>query len=330
MDWPRAKTILIIAFLLLDLYLAYLLFYLPGFDKVKTEVTAADLAALVTLGRHYNVELATQPKPMVVGRLSPILINKIRLDEAVAIALAQRWLGDASQESKQDNGLQFISGSKTLTISQANPYFYTLTYTDASPIVESEPQTKEEAIATARLWLEEYLGAPQVAEYQVNMAVADPKLEDGYVVEFSRVHKGYPIFADSYRLHVQGQQIVSFTAKQAHIGEVQRSRKTIVSADQAVRRYLARLGVPQEEQISILDLSLGYDAPTDPEAAGELRPVWRFYLAGNQEVVIPADHVFWEEKGGNTRQNIVKYYGLITKRENYLVLPQLGMLSSVM
>lgn len=299
MDWPKAKNVLIIGFLLLDIYLGYLLFYLPGAGAIQTTLTNADLEALVVLSQHFNVKLAANPQPMSVKPLPLLAINEVSLDETMAEDLAARWLGEDAEETKQENGLLFTSGQKELLISQESPYFYTMAYQDGTQPPSLDSYTRQEAITAARNFLTEYLGETAMLDYQVNMAVAASSSEVGYIIEISRTHKGVPVFLDSYRLLVQNGLIVSFTAKQTQIGETQRTSLPLVSAEQVVRRYLARLGVPQAEEITIHDLSLGYGIGVEAGQRQEIEPVWRFYLsgAGESEVIIPAAHVYWENPG---------------------------------
>lgn len=299
MDWPKAKTVLIIGFFILDLYLGYLLFYLPGVGAIQTTLTNTDLEALVVLSRHYNVDLAARPQPMSVKPLPLVAIDEVSLDETMAENLAALWLGETVQETKQENGLLFTRGEKELALSQGSPYFYTVEYRDATTPPTLVSYTRQEAILDARGFLTEHLGEAIMLDYQVSFAVAAPGPEVGYIIEISRTQKGVPIFLDSYRLLVQNGVIVSFTAKQAQIGEAQRTSLPLVSADQVVRRYLARLGVPQTEPITILDLRLGYGVGVEAGERQEIEPVWRFYLAGGEEseIVIPAAHVYWENTG---------------------------------
>lgn len=299
MDWPKAKNVLIVGFLLLDLYLGYLLFYVPRVGSIQTTLTNADLEALVVLSQHFNVKLAARPRPMSVTPLPLLAIGEVSLNETLAADLAVQWLGEAVEEIKQENGLLFTNGQQNLVLSQESPYFYTLDYQDTTPPPNLTSYTRQEAVTAARDFLTEYLGETVMLDYQVNMAVAAPSPEVGYVIEISRTHRGVPVFLDSYRLLVQNGLVVSFTAKQTQIGETQRTSLPLVCADQVVRRYLARLGVPQEQEIVIHDLSLGYGIGVEAGQRQEIEPVWRFYLSGAEEneIVIPAAHVYWENPG---------------------------------
>ncbi len=299
MDWPKAKSVLIISFLLLDLYLAYLLFYQPGGGAIKTTLTDQDLEALSVLSRHFNVELATRPQPMAVRPLPLLQIDKVSLDEQLAESLAARWLGPDWQASKQENGLIFTAGHKSIAFSQDSPYFYCIEYVDAPPEPQGQGGTIQEAAGVAQQFLQQHLGESALTEYKVNMMVASPEVEGSYIIEISRAYEGVPIFLDSYRLTVTNGVVVAFTAKQAAIGEAERAKLPLVSAEQVVRRYLARLGEPQEEKITILDLSLGYGVGVETGERQEIEPVWRFYLAGagESEVIIPAAQAYWERPG---------------------------------
>ncbi|NLW17757.1 MAG: hypothetical protein GX033_09020 [Firmicutes bacterium] len=299
MDWPKAKNVLIIAFLLLDLYLAYLLFYVPGVGAMQTTLTDEDLEALIVLGKHFNVDLATRPQPMSVRPLPLLDIDKVSLDKTLATNLATRWLGAEAQGATQEDGLLFTAGTKKISFSQDNPYFFTLEYADTTPPPSQEDYSIQEAMADAQNFLTEHLGGAVLQDYKVNMAVATPASAGSYVIEISRSNKGIPIFLDSYRLVVNNGLVTAFTAKQAAIGEAQRTSLPLVSAEQVVRRYLARLGVPQEEEITILDLSLGYGVGVETGERQEIEPVWRFYLAGAEEseIFIPAAQVYWERPG---------------------------------
>lgn len=300
MDWPKAKNILIVGFLLLDLYLGYLLFYSPGVGAIQTTVTDADLEALIVLSQNFNVDLAARPQPMSVRPLPLLAINEVSLDETMAENLAARWLGEEFEETKQENGLLFTAGDKSLLLSQSSPYFYTVSYQDDNASSSQGDHTIQQAITAAQDFLTKVLGETAALDYQTNMAVAMPETDGSYIVETTRSHNGVPIFLNSYRILVQNGAIVSFTAKQAETGEAQRTTLPLVSAEQVVRRYLARLGVEQAEEIVVLDLRLGYGVGADAGARHEIEPVWRFFLsdgAEENEVIIPAAHVYWQKQG---------------------------------
>lgn len=299
MDWPKAKNILIVGLLLLDIYLAYLLFYLPGAGAMQTTVTGADLEALIVLSQNFNVDLVARPQPMSVRPLPLLAIDEVSLDETMAEQLATRWLGQEFAEAKQENGLLFTAGQKQLLLSQSSPYFYTVSYQDDSALPNEENHTLQQAMDRAQDFLVEFLGETAALDYQINMSVAVPDTDASYIIEISRSHNGVPIFLDSYRLLVQQGAIVSFTAKQAEIGEAQRTTLPLVSAEQVVRRYLARLGVEQAEQIVVLDLRLGYGVGIHASARHEIEPVWRFLLGGDveeNEVIIPAAQIYWQKQ----------------------------------
>lgn len=300
MNWPKAKTILIIGFLCLNAYLGYLLFYLPSVTAIQTSITATDLDNLVTLSKHYNVDLIAHPQPMKVEPLPALALAEIRLDEYLAESLALLWLGEDAQETKQENALLFTSGQKKLLLSQEHPYFYTIEYQTEEPVSSPLSLSWQEAAAIAETFLLDHLGKDMMRDYEMNLAVADPDYERGFIIEISRMYEGFPVFLDSYRLHVHDGAIASFTAKQADIGEVERPAATLVSAEQAIKRYLAKLGVPQQEVVTVFDLRLGYGVSLAEGGSLALEPVWRFCFSGSEtgETSIEAAHIYWQHGGG--------------------------------
>ena len=296
MDWPRAKTILIISFLVLDLYLAYLLFYVPGLRAAPQQLGTEDIENLMRLSKHYNVELLVFPKPLQVHPLPDIALQELMLDKDAVQTIARLWLGlNYTSTLEEDEALLFEAGERSLRISQASLACYNLQYQDAAADGNDISGTNQEAIATAKDFLAQHLGSEQAAHYQANMVIKNP-MQHGHVVELSRMHKGLPVFMDSYRFLISGGCVSAFTARQASVGKPLGTKQSLVDAQQAMKRYLAQLGTPRQESIAVLDVALGYYLMPNQTDELQMTPVWRFYTTDpmQEEVFIPANQTHWE------------------------------------
>lgn len=293
MDWPKAKTILILGFLLLDLYLAYLLFLVPGAQALPTSLDSIGLRKLGELTSHYNYSLLATPKPLKTGRL-PVLqvtIEPPGQDEVEALVL--NWLGQLVE------GESLANGSTAYTLDERFLYLGnngSLRYEDRSPVPESTIMDRIQVEGLIFTFLEPRIGSDMAKIYQVSLVT---QLPDGaWLVELTRSMFGTPLFADKVRAVVANEQVQSV---ETLIGVRPKAswlapRGTIVTADRAVLRFLAQQAKPREHTAEIIDVRLGYDfANADQQ---ELIPVWRIVTdQGSEEYTVPAGVRYWRSGG---------------------------------
>ncbi|MGI6345468.1 MAG: hypothetical protein ACOX18_10640 [Bacillota bacterium] len=297
MNWPRAKTILIISFLLLDLYLAWHLFWLPR-DQQAYTLTEAELTELRNIAQHFGVELVATPEPLKVAASPALMITQVSLDETAAWDLARPWLGNAADADvtirQQGATWEFQVGSQLVTVGTDEYFAYhEVSWQDESLTPAQQTADQVAAVAAARAFLAVHLGEQAAEAYQPVLVLED-EASQCYLVELVRMVQDLPVFVDAYRCWVNNQQVLRLVGRQAELNSVSEEALAVVGADLAVKRYLAGLSEPLDQPVSILDLRLGYGLV--PAKPGQLQPVWRFYTndPSAPEFTLPAGQWSWE------------------------------------
>lgn len=297
MDWPKAKTILIIGFLLVDLYLAWLL-YAGTRVNVVTKLGPEDVQELATLCRHYGFELVGEPVPLEVGKATNLILAESENQAAAAEAAANTWL-DAGWTVTQAGPATFLyqQGGRSLKVV---PDRYRLEL--SLELAASEPPgtlgTSADSTRLARDFLIMHLGQKEALLYQAGLVTSDQG-KGTSTIEFNRLQQGLPSFMDYYRIRVRGNQVVGFQASQSYAADANGRKQQLVASDRPLTRYLAQAG-RQEEHSQVLDLRLGFGLlPGDDQT---LQPVWRLITADAEqvqtEVLSPAGVRYW---GGGSR-----------------------------
>lgn len=293
MDWPKAKTILIVGFLLVDLYLAWLL-YSGSRVNVVTQLTDDDVQEMVTLCHYYGAELGAEPVPLQVGKATNLALSESKNTAAAADAAATMWLGSGWAMTQPTAGsLLYQLGDCSL---KATPGRYSLELVlQLTPEGSGgQPGNEAESIKLARDFLAEHLGQTEALLYQPGMISSDPA-SGLQLIELNLQQQGLPSFMDYYQVNIQDGQVVGFQARQSYAAAKAGQKQQLVAADRPLKRYLAQAGIQDKQQFSISDLRLGFGLlPGDEET---LQPVWRLIASqsdqGQTEVFFPAAVRYW-------------------------------------
>ncbi len=297
MDWPKAKTILIIGFLLVDLYLAWLL-YDGTRVNVVTKLGPEDVQELATLCSHYGFELVGEPVPLEVGRAASLTLAEPANQAAAAETAANTWLQAGWTVTRPaSGGFLYQQGAQSLKVV---PDRYHLELTLDLSVGESRGALGAPADSTrlAREFLTAHLGQKEALLYQAGLVTSDQG-NGMTTIELNRLQQGLPSFMDYYRIRVRGNQVVGLQARQSYASDVSGKKQQLVASDRPLTRYLAQAG-RQTEDSQILDLRLGFGLlPGDDQT---LQPVWRLITSaeeqGQAEVFLPAGVRYW---GGGSR-----------------------------
>lgn len=297
MDWPKAKTILILGFLLVDLYLGWLL-YAGTRVSVVTKLTPDDVQELSRLSRHYGFELVADPVPLEVGKAANLILAEAGNKAAAAEAVANTWLAAGWTVTQPAVGtFLYQQGDWSLKVSPGH-YRLELSLDSVSSGQAGPLGTLAESTRLARDFLSAHLGQKDALLYQAGLVTTD-QAGQSRVIEFNRLQQGLPSFMDYYRIRVRGNQVAGFQACQSYATDVNGKKQLLVTADRPLTRYLAQAGM-QREELAVLDLRLGLGLlPGDEQT---LQPVWRLITStadhGQAEELFPAGVRYW---GGGSR-----------------------------
>lgn len=297
MDWPRAKSILIVSLLLLNALLAYFIYYVPGSSPFLMRLSTLDVERLEQLAAHFDVTLHTAPLPLSVRPLAAVSFEPSLMTEEYFAAEAENWLGSEAvaknSPSDADSAIVYHSATKSLRFTKDGE----VQYANAGLKGKSAVSSMDEARDIAYDFLNRHLPSEKLHSYQLTSIVPDTT-SNYHLVEFNRYIGPYPIFADYYRLLVNSAGVVSFKARAIEVGKAEGPRKHVVTGDCAVLRFLAETEAERSnDKIAILDIRLGYEL-TDMEAE-HLQPVWRI----KTDQIEKPTHIYpgfleqWESEG---------------------------------
>ncbi len=294
MDWPKAKSILIIGFLLVDLYLAWLL-YSGSRVNIITVLSAEEVQDLIKLSQHYGVELQADPTPLRVRKV-PILSMEEQVDaEETARAIAEIWLGtDWILSQPAAGSYLFRAGDWSLRVIPGRFFVELwLEWEGSQPAGQEQLLPAGQTRSLAASFLANHLGPAVADQYRPGFFIADQ--EDGtQQIEFNQIHLGLPSFLDYYRLRIKADQVVGFQACQSQVSQEVGPKQQLVTADRPLKKYLAQVGM-QQDPLQVQDLRLGFGLL--PGEEGIMQPSWRLIVTPfgeeQEEVLLPAGIRYW-------------------------------------
>lgn len=272
MDWSRAKTYLIITFLVLDLMLGYQ--YLTTKQQAQGYVQsyASQLQEVRELLRMHGMILVTEV-PRETPEMSFLQVSrpKQEVEEILGQTLHNVHLIENDQ-SRETMKFQADEGAFNVT---GDGYFS----------MRLEPTLPVETGNSSKLSLHvmQKLG-PLVWKsnlYREDMTV--PTGSERMVVRFLQSYDKYPIFSALLEVHLQNSEIILYNQKALEVGKPQEHSQRVLSATAALKS-ITEIGdsntgtntTQQKEMRVIRDIKLGYYSPNYADAdVWYLVPVWR-------------------------------------------------------
>jgi hypothetical protein len=263
MDLSRAKTILILCFLLLNLFLASQLWqvsrYLPAGGALSaTEVEQAQLA-LASAGYELSALLPRQVPSMA-------LLHVTR--QSLAVTDWQRRVFGTSETSKavQDGKTVFLLENERLEITPYGQLKFSLLDYRRGTGADSR-QSVERFLRERGFWLEglkfdlSFPGEPGTIHYR-----------------FVQIFQKLPLFAGYVEVRVTEGKIREVTLRRLQPLEFSGREVRVISAAEALEVFISKdLFLPDKR---ILDISLGYFSREYNASRWEIAPAWRIAAAG--------------------------------------------------
>lgn len=295
MDWPRARAILLVAFTVVNLILAYSIWapsevfsglseppHLRTVDQVRARLLDSQLilpqsvTVPRTPGSMHFLHVEYRPTPDLlewpsesfgnptpyIGRLDPAVLERLKptLDPATqAVIYHPNGTGSAAHEVRLDNRTQVH-------------------------------QVAEE-------YLRQSLLLPPGAYFDSVRSLAEGERAE---VEFVPHFDGYPVFSGYVRTEVSGRGIETVSRFWVQpVGYTDAAPKSVRPATEALLRLAGRL--TGKKKRTIVDIQLGYYAgrelistQTDAIKGWDTVPVWRISLDSGEVYYINAFNGEWE------------------------------------
>ncbi len=273
MNLGRAKTILVIAFAGLNLFLGYHLFW-PDFGRLtKVAVTAEDVRATEAILDDNNFTLETT------------LDRSIQVSDFLTVTPAIDYQGEILQHFiKKGAGIAEYEGMTAYRADTETAVVYSsglvrIIYEpgvllDENSIILSSEQIGE---LVTQFLEEEQLMPPDVALDNVEV-----KSPDYVTVYFHQIYEGAPIFAGQLTVTVESNYIIAVEVYMLTTVERVPAREVeVISATEALTNLVEALGPSSDPRI-IKDIELGYYSGEYEAEKWEIPPVWRVVLDNHE------------------------------------------------
>ncbi|MCE5196985.1 MAG: hypothetical protein LLG09_07660 [Negativicutes bacterium] len=295
MNWSRAKSVLIIIFILLNVVLGYFNYLRPY--RVM-EATMGDDAALAAIRDQLLQEKITllQSIPHEVHKTGSLnLITATEMKQNTANLFS--GLDSQTTACTIPNGLVYY----TVTAGQEQAVLSAcglLTYTNGMAVIEANTPliSYEFACSVAKNFLHERLGY-NISGYRLQTQKAANELGSSQKIIWCRSYEGYALYDVSLEMTVVGSRVASFTLNPYRItGETSPAQWTATAADILLRlpedEYIRNLRdqalAAGENWLVIKEIEFGYFSFFSSAESGAAQPVWRVLLQDNREIYFDA------------------------------------------
>lgn len=279
MDWSRTKTILIIALVLTNGILAYILYGDAISADDTVEIAQNQLTDVIMLLESEDIYIDTQVSARKQA-LEDIRLTYQTYEEDSVIRLL---LGD-QYSSLDDN--RYLSGDAEVEILGKQE----LVYRTHNPMLGYVETDLEKAEQIAFDFLEE------VGLFSTSVVHWDTKAQDdgSALVEFRQEENGHFVENAYMDIAVRGDELTQMNRKWFGSLKILDSDKTVESPSKALFRLLREIDsrAQIERPVHIVSMDLGYrlvsNILTINFQEGEPSPYWRFRTAGGDVIYIEA------------------------------------------
>jgi hypothetical protein len=261
LDWSRAKSALIVAFLVLDLFLGWQVRNRVVGMEPGSDLTVADVRSVQAKIEAGGVRVEC-PLPRSRPSLSYLVV---RPGTAVLRDTQARLLG--AEDSP--GGLATLLDNGVLIYTREVG-----SHAGAMP--------KNDAIGAARAFVERFAGRPMDLEFDYAVA-----LGEAWLINFCSKFDGKPVFDSYARVLVRGAEVAEARFSWFEPVGYSQQRRSVVASTDAVMAAVAELGGGARGQ-SVAGVSLGYHSEPYDAKQWESVPVWRVLFGSGQAVYVNA------------------------------------------
>ena len=267
MDLNRAKTALIIAFLILNAYLGYQLWYHSEIYLPYLSVTSEEVEEVVSQLEQNNYQLGMSLSRQAQA-MSLLSVHALELDEG---AFVQALFPDGEPlRTAGEEGTRYAYEGAHLLFPGKGRVLYRV-----SPL---PPLQAGEELDLQRLG-EEYLQEKGIFPSDVRFGGIFPGEEEEKTVTFFQIHEGFSLYTSYINLHFSGDHVTGFDLFLLEPLELSSESRYVLPATQALLRFLEIKG-PAPLRQEITGMNLGYFSEDYDAQKWDVVPVWRISGGG--------------------------------------------------
>ncbi|HHY94063.1 MAG TPA: hypothetical protein GX513_03495 [Firmicutes bacterium] len=281
MDWPRAKNILIIAFLGINLLLGYRLWAGPGGPNASLyTITPQEVGEVSAQLRDRGVVLACE----VPRRARPLALLVVQNQHTDVQQLADRFFGAGVTVDHEGDLSVARVGNETLAIDITGAMHYSRSgpasgdgVTPPGPAVDTA-----RAVDVAREFWRGHGGMPAGLELDYQVPLGSGR----YLVVFSQKTQGAWFFGSQAIAVVGSGGVEEAYAAWPQAVKPSGAARPILPATEALLRVLPLL--TQDKGTVVVEVRVGYYSETYDAREWEAVPVWRLRLGSGEVVYVNA------------------------------------------
>ncbi len=273
MNLGRAKSILIIAFAGLNLFLGYYLFW-PDFGRLtRVSVTAEDLRATEVLLNENNYFLQTS------------LDRSVQVSDFLIVTPARSFQGEILQDfikkgarvTESEHATAYRAKEETAVVYSSG--LIRVIYEPGVILAEDFPGLEERRL---REIVETFLTEEQLMPEGIAFDYIE-KSEAGYItLYYHQTYKEMPIYAGQLQVFIDSDQLTRIELYWLEpVERLPLREMEVISAAEALKNLVDQLGASPEPR-DIKDIELGYFSGEYDAEKWEMPPVWRIMLNSNE------------------------------------------------
>lgn len=268
MDLSRVKTLLIIAFLGLNLFLGYKLWFgrlSPGQGSVLSSSQVEEARQLLS-EKGFELQAAI---PRQIPQLSLLTVSRRQKEPADWLQLF--FAGEEYTAENAEGGRLYLADGASLLIRKNGQVIY-----------KKEPDDGDAEAATVESYLQEQGLWNDGLKLDLLFSVS----EDVDCYRYVGTFQGFPLFSCATEVFLQDKQVVEVRINPLVPLGFSENKVTAISALAAVKIFVAAGHNFSERKIA--DISLGYYSPSYDASSWEAAPVWRIAAADGRAFYINA------------------------------------------
>lgn len=275
MDLSKAKTILILAFLLLNIFLGHRIWVSPQQLQAVRVLSGEDLEEARRLLAAAGYELAV-PIPRQTPRLSLLHVSR---EQQPKDAWAEIFLGGSVPGVAADKGLiVFNKEGNSVTVAPSGQVVFRSTATTRKSLISPEEnrQLAERFLRERNLWRE---------DLKLDF-FRPPDAQGGSFFRYVQTYQGFPLFFSTVEVVVADGQVREVKVYRVVPQSFSPKEIQVISALEAVQMFVKQPSGLRERKI--VDISLGYFSEDYDAKRWETVPVWRIAGADGVSVYVNA------------------------------------------
>ncbi len=278
MNISKAKNVLILAFLVLNIILAYQLLA-PGLSGLSAGVTPEEVQRMEEKLEDNNFELASslphRPQNSSFITVKPPARTPAKLKEAF-------FAGEDVHTINLEDKTVLEAGEQELNIWPGGHYRYS--YQNDVSGGEDVPLDAGEAVSKA----EEFLAEKGLFHNNMRKGQIHRVDEKTYKITFYQEFMESPIFTSYKRIVVSRDRVTEMESYWLQVkGMEERRKMEVIPAATAVIRLLEEKS-PEAEQREITDIELGFFSQEYDAEKWEIPPVWRIIVSDEEVYYVNA------------------------------------------